>query len=201
MPGLRAGQGVQLELDQRLRITRRTIRDFVAVVRRRMLRNPYHNWRHVADVTQTAYALASTSGLMRSMPDRERLALLMAALCHDLQHPVRIPPPPALRFARPTPAPLPLMGSSMLGPAEKGRAPALLTAPPGWWEGVATGRADSGGRRQGVTGPFLVKSGSDMVKGARAARGDAGCLELHHRYRSHRPRRLTRPAGPRRRDA
>ncbi len=78
----------QLELDRRLRITRRAIHDFVAVVRRRMPRNPYHNWRHVADVTQTTYAVAVASGLMRAMPDRERLALLMAALCHDLEHPV-----------------------------------------------------------------------------------------------------------------
>ena len=63
-----------------------------------MPRNPYHNWRHVADVTQTAYALAVASGLMRAMPDRERLALLMAALCHDLEHPV--PPLPAWRVAQ-----------------------------------------------------------------------------------------------------
>ena len=120
MPGLRAGRGVQLELDQRLRITRRTIRDFVAVVRRRMPRNPYHNWRHVADVTQTAYALASTSGLMRSMPDRERLALLMAALCHDLQHPVRIPPPhPSAQHAPHAPRSR-SWGALCLGPPKKG---------------------------------------------------------------------------------
>ena len=83
----------QLELDRRLGLGRRAIRDFISEVRRRMPANPYHCWPHVADVTQAAYALAARSGVLRGMPDPERLALLLAALCHDLEHPVPAPHP------------------------------------------------------------------------------------------------------------
>ena len=51
--------------------------------------NPYHCWAHVADVTQAVYAIGLLSGALDTMPDGERLALLMAALCHDVEHPVR----------------------------------------------------------------------------------------------------------------
>jgi hypothetical protein len=82
----------QLELDSRLGLSRLAIRDFIAVVSRRMPPNPYHNWAHVADVTQAVYALGALSGALGCMHDGERLALLMAALCHDLEHPVRPAP-------------------------------------------------------------------------------------------------------------
>ena len=52
--------------------------------------NPYHCWAHVADVTQAVYAIGLLSGALDTMPDGERLALLMAALCHDVEHPVRM---------------------------------------------------------------------------------------------------------------
>jgi hypothetical protein len=40
---------------------------------------------------QTCYSLGLEAGLLADMPDTERLALLVAALCHDLEHPVRPP--------------------------------------------------------------------------------------------------------------
>jgi high affinity cGMP-specific 3',5'-cyclic phosphodiesterase 9 len=54
-----------------------------------MLENPYHNWFHVADVAQTVFSLGMHTGLLQSMSSTEQLALLVAALCHDLEHPVR----------------------------------------------------------------------------------------------------------------
>jgi hypothetical protein len=50
--------------------------------------NPYHNWFHVADVVQTVYSLGLMSGIIHDMDEKEQLALLIAALCHDLEHPV-----------------------------------------------------------------------------------------------------------------
>ena len=79
----------QLELDQRLKISRGSVQSFVLSVRARMLDNPYHNWTHVADVTQTVYSLAAASGVLDRLTHKQRLALLLAALCHDLEHPVR----------------------------------------------------------------------------------------------------------------
>ena len=78
----------QLELDSRLSLSRRIIPDFVRLVARRMPANPYHSWAHAADVTQAVYALGLLSGALGAMPDGERLALLVAALCHDIEHPV-----------------------------------------------------------------------------------------------------------------
>ncbi len=40
---------------------------------------------------QTCYSLGLEAGLLADMPDTELLALLVAALCHDLEHPVRPP--------------------------------------------------------------------------------------------------------------
>ena len=37
---------------------------------------------------QSAYSLGLQSGLLRIMTDVEKFALLLAALCHDLEHPV-----------------------------------------------------------------------------------------------------------------
>jgi high affinity cGMP-specific 3',5'-cyclic phosphodiesterase 9 len=55
-----------------------------------MLDNPYHNWFHAVDVLQTTFSLGLHAGLIQAMTSKERLALLVAALCHDLEHPVRV---------------------------------------------------------------------------------------------------------------
>eukprot|EP00290_Baffinella_frigidus_P028529 CAMPEP_0180231538 /NCGR_PEP_ID=MMETSP0987-20121128/26892_1 /TAXON_ID=697907 /ORGANISM="non described non described, Strain CCMP2293" /LENGTH=167 /DNA_ID=CAMNT_0022196889 /DNA_START=1 /DNA_END=500 /DNA_ORIENTATION=+ len=52
-----------------------------------MYDNPYHNWTHVFDVTQTTYAFARRAGTLARISEWDRFALLAAALCHDLEHP------------------------------------------------------------------------------------------------------------------
>jgi hypothetical protein len=47
---------------------------------------PYHNVFHAFDVTQTIYALARHSGLVEVYSAEERLALLLSAVCHDMDH-------------------------------------------------------------------------------------------------------------------
>ncbi|XP_067619163.1 cGMP-specific 3',5'-cyclic phosphodiesterase isoform X4 [Eurosta solidaginis] len=46
----------------------------------------YHNWRHALNVTQTMFAMLKTGKMERFMTDLEILGLLVACLCHDLDH-------------------------------------------------------------------------------------------------------------------
>ena len=80
-----------MNLPSRLGLGRSAIYEMVCNVQRLMLDNPYHNWYHAVDVTQTLYSVAIQSGVLQAMTDKERLALMTAALCHDLEHPVRGP--------------------------------------------------------------------------------------------------------------
>ncbi|XP_076367841.1 cGMP-specific 3',5'-cyclic phosphodiesterase-like isoform X1 [Tachypleus tridentatus] len=46
----------------------------------------YHNWRHALNVSQTMFAMITTGRMGSLMTDLEILALLVACLCHDLDH-------------------------------------------------------------------------------------------------------------------
>ncbi|XP_038046831.1 cGMP-specific 3',5'-cyclic phosphodiesterase-like isoform X4 [Patiria miniata] len=46
----------------------------------------YHNWRHAFNVAQTMFAMFKTGGMSKVMSDLEAFALLVACLCHDLDH-------------------------------------------------------------------------------------------------------------------
>ena len=63
------------------------LKRLILAVREHMYDNPYHNWAHVFDVTQTLYVLATMTGTFERLDAWERFALLAAALCHDLEHP------------------------------------------------------------------------------------------------------------------
>ena len=48
---------------------------------------PYHNFYHCCDVTHATYRFLRLTG-ERLRPSRwEQLALLLAAICHDMDHP------------------------------------------------------------------------------------------------------------------
>jgi hypothetical protein len=49
--------------------------------------NCYHNCTHAADVAQALHCLLMEPKLYRHMTPQELLALFIAALCHDLDHP------------------------------------------------------------------------------------------------------------------
>lgn len=46
----------------------------------------YHNWRHALNVAQTMFAMLKTGKMERFMTDLDILGLLVACLCHDLDH-------------------------------------------------------------------------------------------------------------------
>ena len=53
--------------------------------------NPYHTAVHAADVTQAIYVFTqhASTPLIASLTATELLATLVAAMCHDLDHPGR----------------------------------------------------------------------------------------------------------------
>jgi len=63
------------------------VRRLILAVRDLMFDNAYHNFAHVFDVTQTSFAIANKTGTLARLTAWERTALLVAALCHDLEHP------------------------------------------------------------------------------------------------------------------
>ena len=77
--------------------------------------NPFHNLRHAFSVTLAAYVMAARTAVGRAaLRAEDRLACVLAALCHDLDHPgvnneflVRPRPAPGPPPARPRPAPGP----------------------------------------------------------------------------------------------
>ena len=48
---------------------------------------PYHNFYHVADVAHTVYRMITLSESFICMSQLEKYALLLAAVCHDMDHP------------------------------------------------------------------------------------------------------------------
>ena len=48
---------------------------------------PYHNFRHAVDVLQTVYVLIRTMSGGEYLTHLEIFGIMVAALCHDLEHP------------------------------------------------------------------------------------------------------------------
>jgi hypothetical protein len=79
-------QFVRFNLPQIFHIPEKVLRSFVAAVRGRYrASNPFHNFRHGFDVLQLVCALCSGTAL-RELRSLEKLALLIAAICVDLDH-------------------------------------------------------------------------------------------------------------------
>lgn len=78
---------VKFDFLNKLKISAVKLKKFILCVRSCMFDNPYHNWFHAFDVTQTTYCLAIQAGLDKSLTSVELFALVISALCHDLEHP------------------------------------------------------------------------------------------------------------------
>uniref|UniRef100_A0A0L8HM88 Phosphodiesterase n=1 Tax=Octopus bimaculoides TaxID=37653 RepID=A0A0L8HM88_OCTBM len=46
----------------------------------------YHNWRHGVNVTQSFFCMLTTGGMKKYFSDFEMVVILVACLCHDLDH-------------------------------------------------------------------------------------------------------------------
>ncbi len=62
--------------------------NFIHAIRKNYFDVPFHNFYHAVDVLQTVYSLLTTFECDKVLATpSERIAILLAALCHDLRHP------------------------------------------------------------------------------------------------------------------
>ncbi|GLC43173.1 hypothetical protein PLESTB_000855000 [Pleodorina starrii] len=64
----------------------KVLRNFLTAVASHYQSIPYHNFNHVCHVLQATYLLSTLTRAVNILSPLERLALLVAALCHDLDH-------------------------------------------------------------------------------------------------------------------
>jgi hypothetical protein len=78
---------MELELPKIGRFEEEKMKTLILEVRGTMQDNPYHNWFHVVDVTQVVFSLVLKAGMLNRLSSIQLFALLVSALCHDLDHP------------------------------------------------------------------------------------------------------------------
>lgn len=78
------------------KIEERKIMAFIAAVCSHYHKNPYHNFCHVAYVLHCTYMCMMRSQIAKSLNRVDQLVLLIAALCHDVDHDGAWPSGPCL---------------------------------------------------------------------------------------------------------
>eukprot|EP01135_Chromosphaera_perkinsii_P008448 Nk52_evm16s1360 gene=Nk52_evmTU16s1360 len=76
-----------LGLIEEFSIDSNTLHNFVIAVHANYNNNPFHNFRHCFCVTQMMYGLIWMCELQSKMDKLDLLALIVSAMCHDLDHP------------------------------------------------------------------------------------------------------------------
>ncbi|KAK9747121.1 3prime5prime-cyclic nucleotide phosphodiesterase [Popillia japonica] len=77
---------LELNLVQEYHIPYEVLCRWVLSVKKNYRPVKYHNWRHALNVAQTMFAMFKTGKMERFMTELEILGLLVACLCHDLDH-------------------------------------------------------------------------------------------------------------------
>lgn len=72
---------------ERFNVNPEKLERFIMTIRDNYKANPYHNFRHAFDVTQTVYSLLTAMGAAQYLGHLDAFALLISALCHDVCHP------------------------------------------------------------------------------------------------------------------
>ena len=73
------------------KIEERKIMAFIAAVCSHYHKNPYHNFCHVVYVLHCTYMFLMRSEVAKSLSRVDQLVLLIAALCHDVDHDGELP--------------------------------------------------------------------------------------------------------------
>ena len=77
----------EFDLQRTFQIPDATLYRFFTVVSRKYRQVPFHNFYHAFNVTQTMYFFLKTGGGHRVLGPLEIMACLIAAICHDCDHP------------------------------------------------------------------------------------------------------------------
>ena len=78
---------VHFDLINRFKIDEKQFEKFLLLVKKNYFENPYHNFIHAFDVTQTIFSMLISMNLVQYLTHVDIFALLISGLCHDLQHP------------------------------------------------------------------------------------------------------------------
>eukprot|EP00475_Leptophrys_vorax_P020727 TRINITY_DN2844_c0_g1_i1.p1 TRINITY_DN2844_c0_g1~~TRINITY_DN2844_c0_g1_i1.p1 ORF type:complete len:623 (+),score=96.25 TRINITY_DN2844_c0_g1_i1:692-2560(+) len=88
MEAIAAGMFESFDLISQFTIPRQNLMRFVHTVRQRYFYdNPYHNFQHAFSVMQSVFALLCEFELSKHLTNLDILSLLIASLCHDVEHP------------------------------------------------------------------------------------------------------------------
>lgn len=77
---------VSLGVIRKLQVPFQKLVQFVCTVRACYTDCPYHNWTHAVDVTQFIFSCVMRGRLRLYLQDIELFALLLASICHDIDH-------------------------------------------------------------------------------------------------------------------
>jgi len=72
---------------QEYNLRKEALMEFLASVQNTYNHNPFHGWFHAVSVTQMMHLLLSKSSFTNMLDTKEKYALFIATLCHDLDHP------------------------------------------------------------------------------------------------------------------
>jgi len=76
-----------LRLLDRFHIPERKLTAFLVAVKQHYYDNPYHNFLHAFSVMHICYLLLKKTSIRQHFEDLDILVMLVAAVCHDLEHP------------------------------------------------------------------------------------------------------------------
>uniref|UniRef100_A0AAF5DFW3 Phosphodiesterase n=2 Tax=Strongyloides stercoralis TaxID=6248 RepID=A0AAF5DFW3_STRER len=76
----------ELGFIEKYRIRQSTLAKFLLMVQRGYRDVPYHNWSHAFAVAHFCYLLLKLPTVKKALTDLQRLSLLVACLCHDIDH-------------------------------------------------------------------------------------------------------------------
>lgn len=77
---------LDLDLIERFHMDYGTLCRWLLSVKKNYRQVTYHNWRHAFNVAQMMFSIIVSTGLSSILGEIETLALLVACLCHDLDH-------------------------------------------------------------------------------------------------------------------
>lgn len=77
---------LDLDLIERFHIDYEVLCRWLLSVKKNYRNVTYHNWRHAFNVTQMMFAILTSTQWWKIFGEIECLALIIACLCHDLDH-------------------------------------------------------------------------------------------------------------------